>query len=49
MENVPVFVGLDCHGGSVQVCVVDGEGTVLVNRRVTRGPSTTTTCHWPLR
>ena len=33
MENVPVFVGLDYHSKSVQVCVVDGEGTVLVNRK----------------
>ncbi|MCC6319891.1 MAG: transposase, partial [Phycisphaerales bacterium] len=33
MENVPVFVGLDYHSRSVQVCVVDGEGTVLVNRK----------------
>ncbi|MBX3402129.1 MAG: hypothetical protein KF699_01830 [Phycisphaeraceae bacterium] len=28
MENVPEFVGLDYHSKSVQVCVVDGEGTV---------------------
>ena len=33
MENVPVFVGLDYHSKSVQVCVVDGEGTILVNRK----------------
>ncbi len=33
MENVPVFVGLDYHSKSVQVCVVDSEGKVLVNRR----------------
>jgi transposase len=33
MENVPVFVGLDYHSKSVQVCVVDGEGTELVNRK----------------
>jgi transposase len=33
MENVPVFVGLDYHSRSVQVCVVDSSGTVLVNRR----------------
>lgn len=32
MEKVPVFVGLDYHRKSVRVCVVDGEGTVLVNR-----------------
>ena len=34
MENVPVFVGLDYHSQSVQVCVVDREGTILVNRQV---------------
>ena len=33
MENVPVFVGLDYHSKSVQVCVVDREGTILVNRK----------------
>jgi transposase len=33
MENVPVFVGLDYHSRSVQVCVVDGSGKVLANRR----------------
>ena len=32
MENVPVFVGLDYHSKSVQVCVMDASGTVLVNR-----------------
>jgi transposase len=33
METVPVFVGLDYHSQSVQVCVVDGVGRVLLNRR----------------
>ena len=33
MENVPVFVGLDYHSKSVQVCVVDESGRALVNRR----------------
>lgn len=33
MENVPVFVGLDYHSKSVQVCVMDAAGMVLVNRR----------------
>lgn len=32
MENVPVFVGLDYHARSVQVCVMDAAGKVLVNR-----------------
>lgn len=35
MESVPVFVGLDYHSGSVQVCVVDGEGRVVTNCRRT--------------
>lgn len=33
MENVPVFVGLDYHSKSVQVCVLDASGAVLVNRK----------------
>ena len=32
MSNVPVFVGLDCHQDSVQVCVLDGDGRRLLNR-----------------
>ena len=34
MSKVTVFVGLDYHKDSVQVCVLDGEGNVLGNRRV---------------
>ena len=33
MEAKPVFVGLDYHSKSVQVCVVDGGGVVLANRK----------------
>ena len=33
MSKVSVFVGLDDHAASVQVCVLDGEGTVLANRK----------------
>lgn len=33
MEIVPVFVGLDYHRKSVRVCVVDGAGRVLSNRK----------------
>ncbi len=33
MERIPVFVGLDYHQSCVQVCVEDGSGTVLANRR----------------
>ena len=32
MDRIPVFVGLDYHQLSVQVCVVDGDGCVLFNR-----------------
>lgn len=34
MTSVPVFVGLDYHQDSVQVCVLDGEGKRLGNRSV---------------
>ena len=33
MTRVTVFVGLDYHQDSVQVCVMDREGLVLANRR----------------
>lgn len=33
MATVPVYVGLDYHSKSVQVCVVDQAGAVVVNRR----------------
>ena len=32
MNNVPVFVGLDYHQDSIQVCVLDQQGRVLLNR-----------------
>jgi transposase len=32
MSNVPVFVGLDYHQDSIQVCVLDQEGKMLLNR-----------------
>jgi len=32
MSSIPVFVGLDYHQDSVQVCVLDQEGTTLGNR-----------------
>ena len=34
MSRITVFVGLDYHQDSVQVCVMDREGRVLVNRAV---------------
>ena len=33
MNRVTVFVGLDYHQDSVQVCVMDREGSMLANRR----------------
>ncbi len=33
MNSVPVFVGLDYHSKSVQVCVMDANQRVLINRR----------------
>lgn len=32
MDNVPVFVGLDYHSESIQVCVMNQQGDVLSNR-----------------
>jgi transposase len=32
MDSVPVFVGLDYHQDAVQVCVMDRQGKVLMNR-----------------
>ena len=32
MSNVPVFVGLDYHQDSIQVCVLNQKGDVLLNR-----------------
>jgi transposase len=32
MNNVPLFVGLDYHQDSVQVCVLNSRGDVLLNR-----------------
>lgn len=44
METVPVFVGLDYHSRSVQVCVVDGAGRVLLNRRCGNSPADVAAC-----
>jgi len=35
MNNVPVFVGLDYHQDSIQVCVLNQRGDVLLNRSAT--------------
>jgi hypothetical protein len=32
MATVPVYVGLDYHHASVQICILDPEGKVLANR-----------------
>lgn len=32
MSNLTVFVGLDYHKDSVQVCIMDARGTILLNR-----------------
>jgi transposase len=32
MENIPLFVGLDYHQDSIQVCAVDAAGRVRLNR-----------------
>lgn len=34
MSSIPVFVGLDYHHESIQVCVLDSSGKVLANRAV---------------
>jgi hypothetical protein len=34
MSSVPVFVGIDYHQNSVQVCVLDADGKKLANRSV---------------
>lgn len=33
MSSLPVFVGLDYHQASIQVCVMDGSGKMLINRK----------------
>ena len=32
MASVPVYVGLDYHQDSIQVCVMDAEAKILLNR-----------------
>lgn len=34
MSSLPVFVGLDYHKSVIQVCVMEGDGKTLVNRKV---------------
>lgn len=38
MSNVPVFVGLDYHQDSIQVCVLNHKGDVLLNRAAANDP-----------
>lgn len=53
METVPVFVGLDYHSKSIQVCVMDAYGKQLVNRRCGNSMSEVTAsigaCRAPVR
>jgi len=44
MSSVSVFVGLDDHAASVQVCVLDREGNVLVNRKCPNNASRIAGC-----
>ena len=39
MAIVPVYVGLDYHSETIQVCIMDAEGQALVNRRVANNPA----------
>ena len=34
MSSVALFVGLDYHQKRVQVCILDADGNVLLNRKV---------------
>lgn len=38
MEIVPVYVGLDYHTETIQVCVMDEEGCSIVNKNVANDP-----------
>lgn len=38
MLNLPVFVGLDYHQNTIQVCVLNPQGTILVNQSVPNDP-----------
>ncbi|MCH8839584.1 MAG: hypothetical protein IH831_02690 [Planctomycetes bacterium] len=40
MSSLPVFVGLDYHQDSVQVCVLDQQGKQLCNRSVSNDART---------
>ena len=39
MSKVTVYVGLDYHKDSIQVCVMDPAGQVLANRRAATTPA----------
>jgi transposase len=38
MFNLPLFVGIDDHQKTIQVCVLDQQGKILVNRAVDNDP-----------
>jgi transposase len=39
MSMVPCYVGLDYHDGSIRVCTMDEDGSVLMNRDVPNNPT----------
>ena len=38
MFNLPIFVGLDYHQKSIQVCVMDQQRKILTNQTVENDP-----------
>ena len=38
MFTLPVFVGIDYHARTIQVCVMDSTRTILANQSVTNDP-----------
>jgi transposase len=53
MSSIPVFVGIDYHQDSVQVCVLDRDGKQLINRAVDNDAAAVaqiaTRYGWPVR
>ena len=47
MSRVAVFVGLDYHKDSVQVCAMDRDGKVLIQPVLAPTTSTPSQCRWP--
>ena len=38
MFNLPVFVGIDYHTHTIQVCVMDSQRKILINQSVANNP-----------